>query len=110
MSDIFMLNDLVEHAHYHSEKYGDDFFTFFEKHYGALKTEHDNSTQEDSRHENLPFQHNNCHHLIAEVIIVEYEFYLKKSQVSYDTNPHFYYQDLYSFLERTSIFQPPQTA
>ena len=38
ISDVFMLTDLVEHAKFHSEEYGDDFFAFFDKHYGALKT------------------------------------------------------------------------
>lgn len=106
-----MLNDLVEHANYHSEEFGDDFFTFFEKHYGDLKTEHQkNDEKGKSQHENLPFQHNHCNHLLAEVIVLSYEFPLEKSVVSYTANPHFYYQDLYSFLERASIFQPPKIA
>jgi len=111
ISDIFLLNDLIEHAEYHSEEYGDDFFTFFEKHYGDLKAEHENSQKgEKSSHEKLPFQHNNCNHLVAEVIVVGYEFMLEKTVISYNANPHFYYQDLYSFLERTSVFQPPKIA
>lgn len=111
MSDFFMLNDLVEHAQFHSKEYGDDYFTFFEKHYGALKAEHLKSHKdENSQHEKLPFQHNNCNHLITEVVVLGYDFSLKKSVISYTTKPHFYYQDLYFFLERTSIFQPPQTA
>lgn len=111
MSDVFMLSDLVEHAQYHSEEYGDDFFTFMEKHYGELRAEHQNThSGEKSPHEKLPFQHNSCNHLVAEVIVMGYEFSLEKSVVSYNANPHFYYQDLYSFLERASIFQPPKIA
>lgn len=111
MSDIFMLKDLVEHANFHSKEYGDDYFTFFEKHYGNLKGEHQKKHQEEkSQHEKLPFQHNNCNHLIGEVIVFGYEFHLEKSTVSYTADPHFYYQDLYSFLERASIFQPPRLA
>lgn len=111
MADIFTLNDLVEHAKYHSEEYGDDFLTFFQKHYGELKAEHQKSNNEEkSQHEKLPFQHNNCIHLLAEVVVIDYEFPLEKSVVSYMVNPHFYYQDLYSFLERASIFQPPKIA
>ncbi|MGB3343912.1 MAG: hypothetical protein WBA61_08375 [Aequorivita sp.] len=111
VADIFMLTDLVEHVKYHSEEYGDDFLTFFQKHYGELKSEHQKSHKEEkSQHEKLPFQHNNCNHLLAEVIVGSYEFQLEKSIVSYTATPHFYYQDLYSFLERVSIFQPPQLA
>ena len=111
MSDIFMLTDLVEHAQFHSEEYGDDFFTFFEKHYGDLKAEHQKTHKEEkSQHEKLPFQHNSCNHLVADVIVIDYVFTLEKAVVSYTANPHFYYQDLYSFLERSSIFQPPKIA
>lgn len=112
VADILMLNKLVGHAQYHSEEYGDDFFTFFEKHYGDLKTEHQKKTknEEKSQHEQLPFQHLNCNHLIAEVVLAGFEFQLDKSVVSYTANPHFYYQDLYSSIERASIFQPPKIA
>ena len=111
IGDIFLLNELVEHAQYHSEEFGDDFFTFFEKHYGDLKAEHNkNHKEEKSQHEKLPFQHNNCNHLLAEGVMLGYEFPLEKSVVTYTANPHFYYQDLYSFLERVSIFQPPKIA
>ncbi len=111
LADVFMLKDLVEHVQFHSEEYGDDFFTFFEKHYGDLKTEHQNTHNgEKSPHEKLPFQHNNCNHLLAEVIMVGYQFPIEKSVGIYTANPHYYYQDLYSFLERASIFQPPKIA
>ena len=111
ISDIFMLTDLVEHANFHSEEYGDDFFTFFEKHYGDLKAEHQKIHQDEkSQHDKLPFQHNNCNHLLAEVIVIDYEFPLEKPAISSTSIPHFFYQDLYSYLERTSIFQPPQFA
>ena len=105
------MKDLVEHAKYHSEEFGDDFFTFFEKHYGDLKAEHQKNHQEEkSQHEKLPFQHNNCNHLVAEVVIPNYQLPLEKKVVSYTATPHFYYQDLYSYLERVSIFQPPKIA
>ena len=111
MADIFMLNDLVEHAQFHSEEYGDNFFTFFEKHYGDLKAEHQKTNQEEqSKHDKLPFQHNSCNHLMAEVIVIGYEFPLEKSVVTYSSKSHFFYQDLYSFHKRASIFQPPRIA
>lgn len=111
MSDVFMLSDLVEHAKLHSEEYGDDVFTFFEKHYGTLKKEHQKSHQgEKSPHEKLPFQHNNFGHLLPGAVAIDYAFHLNKSPVSFVASPHSYYLDLYSFLESTSIFQPPRTA
>ena len=111
MADIFLIQDLVEHAQYHSEEYGDDFLTFFEKHYGDLKSEHQTNHQEEqSQHEKLPFQHNCCNHLVAEVIIMDYKFTLEKTLVTYQDDPHFYYKNLYFFAERASIFQPPKIA
>ena len=111
MADIFMLKNLVEHAQLHFEESGDDFFTFFEKHYGDLKTEHQNGHNgEKSPHEKLPFQHIDCQHLLAEAVVRGYEFSIKKSVISYAANPHFYYQDFYSFLDKTTIFQPPRIA
>lgn len=108
IDDMFMLRDLTEHFKCHSEKYGDSVFDFFQKHYGSLQKEH--SKEEDSHHENLPFQHHNCQHLVAEVILVAYEFPFKKSVVNTMAKPHFFYKDLYSFLENSPIFQPPQLA
>lgn len=109
IADIFMLKDLVEHAQYHSEEFGDDFYTFFEKHYGDLKTEHQkNHQEENSQHKKLPFQHNN--HLLTEAVISGNGF-PQENEVVYNTaNPHFYYQDLYTYLERICIFRPPKIA
>lgn len=111
ITDVLLLNNLVEHAQYHSEEFGDDFYTFFEKHYGDLKAEHQKTQQEEkSQHEKLPFQHNHCNHLLADVIFTGFEFPLQKSIVCNTVDPHFFYQDLYSFLERAYIFQPPKIA
>lgn len=111
VSDVFMLTGFVEHAKFHSEEYGDDFFIFIEKHYGALKTEHHKTHQkEKSQHEKLPFQHNSFNHNLSEIVLINYEFALNRAISSFTTKHHFYYQDLYSFLERASIFQPPKIA
>lgn len=108
-SDILTLTDLMEHVKYHSEKYGDDFFTFFEKHYGNLKTEHQkNHKEEKSKHNKLPFQNNNFNHSLSEVVDTGYEFYLEKPIYTLTSIPHFCYQNFYSYLEKLSVFQPPQ--
>ena len=111
MSDIFMLTDLVEHAQFHSEEHGDNFFTFLDKHYGTLKAEHEKTSQEEShKHEKLPFQHKNCQHLVTEVTVINNTFSFEKSETYYPIKHQFYYKNLYTFLERSSIFQPPKTA
>lgn len=56
ISDLFHFSDLVEHYNYHSEEFGDDLFSFIEKHYGTLAQQHSNDEpQERQEHQNLPF-------------------------------------------------------
>lgn len=108
--DIIMLTDLVDHARFHSQEYGDDFFTFFEKHYGALKAEHERTHQEERpQHEKLPFQHYSFNQSLSEVVVFGHRFSLKKPFLSFIVEHHPYYQDLYFFLEKAPIFQPPKT-
>lgn len=111
ISDILMLSELVKHAKFHSDEYGDDLYTFFEKHYGELKAEHDATTQDEkSQHDKLPFQHHNCNHTLSEVLIIKYGYSLKRSVISVTHKHLFYYKNLYLFLEGTVIFQPPKLA
>lgn len=111
MNDLFLLGRLMEHAEYHSENYGDDFFTFFEKHYGALKAEHQKDHKEERQeHEELPFQHISCHHVLTEVVLAPFEINLQPSYLPVQKPHRFFYQNLYSSLEKTSLFQPPKSA
>lgn len=110
MEDMLLLGKLAEHARYHSENYGDDFLTFFNKHYGNLRTEHSDDSHEKSEHEKLPFQHHSCNHAIAEVILTEYECPVEKPIGTVFSKPNFFYKNLYNSLEKVSIFQPPKFA
>lgn len=111
MQDIFLLERLVQHAEYHSENYGDDFFTFYEKHYGSLKTEHQkNHKEEDQEHQELPFQHTSCHHVLNDVVFAPFEIPILKAEINTQRLHTFHYQNLYSSLEKVSIFQPPKFA
>jgi hypothetical protein len=111
MNDLFLLGRLIEHAEYHSENYGEDFLTFFEKHYGVLKAEHQKKHKEEQQeHEELPFQHLSCHHLLTDVVITPFDLDLKRAEVAIQKQHRFFYQNLYSSLEKVSIFQPPKAA
>lgn len=111
MTDILLLGRFVEHAEYHSENYGDDFFTFFEKHYGSLKAEHQKyHNEEKQEHEELPFQHISCHHAMTDVVLMPFEIPVLKGETYIPHSHTFYYQNLYSSLEKVSIFQPPKFA
>ncbi|MGO3184557.1 MAG: hypothetical protein ACTIJ9_17140 [Aequorivita sp.] len=111
IQDMFLLGKLVQHAQHHSENHGDDFFTFMQKHYGSLKAEHEKNDNEDKHdHEKLPFQHISCHHTIADIVMVPFAIPSLKREISKNRTHTFHYQNLYSSLEKVSIFQPPQFA
>ena len=57
LNDLVEIDALIEHYGYHNKTYGDTFLEFVSKHYGELKTEHNQKHQEEqSDHEKLPFQ------------------------------------------------------
>jgi hypothetical protein len=35
VSDLVQMDELLEHARYHKQQFGDDFISFISKHYGA---------------------------------------------------------------------------
>ncbi|WP_139855681.1 hypothetical protein [Aequorivita sinensis] len=105
IQDIFLIGKLVQHAEYHSENYGDDFFTFVQKHYGIEKENH-----QEPEHEELPFQHISCQHVLTDVVIISLDITLPKVEINIPQSHKFYYQNLYSSLEKISIFQPPKFA
>lgn len=109
VSDFFMLKDLIEHVEFHSKEYGDDFFTFYDKHYGSLKAEH---KEQDSKeqHESLPFQHTSSHQLLIEGVLSCNEIHINKTTFVSTTKPNLSYENNYYFLKSTSIFQPPKHA
>ena len=108
LRDVLKLQNLIEHIEFHESAYGDDIFSFFSKHYGNKMEEHQEQRDDSSDHQKLPFHHKICldsgHFFIFDTNIVKLELLVapnvKKSVFTYD--------DLYSFLENTDIFQPPR--
>ncbi|MCJ7465670.1 MAG: hypothetical protein MUO53_03140 [Maribacter sp.] len=112
LGDILELDDLIEHAQFHAEAYGDNFFVFISKHYGELKAEHSQKHQEERKdHERLPFQHQ-CHMVsfsafvlnqeVIEAIETDYSFLHKAA--------NFFYLATYHSLAGDTILQPPRCA
>lgn len=111
MEDISRIDSLVEHARFHSENYGDNFLLFLSKHYGDLQAEHENEHQEEkSPHEELPFQHQSCVPLMADLACFSNNFTPLKTLVVTDTVLNFRYLENYAFISKFDIFQPPRTA
>ncbi len=110
ISDLIDLSELIEHAKFHSEKYGDNLLVFISKHYGELEADHNKKHQEEKQeHEELPFQHQPHMTLLSAFMI--------KDLQTYQINPvddraasiaNFFYQASYSNCEQEGPFQPPR--
>ena len=112
VSDLMQLDELLEHAKYHQQEFGDSFLTFLSKHYGDQKMEHQRDHREEQPdHEQLPFQQ------IPQQISGHTHFYvpgrllwasLPENRESQSHNFHYLSgsPDVYS----DGIFQPPRLA
>ena len=105
---VVNIYDLLEHASYHQETYGDTFFEFLVEHYTENTINHDEDHEE---HDNLPFKHDsqNCHHTISIFTLNFNNFEIKPNQ-EIEHKAQFFYKDLYAFLNKPSVFQPPKQA
>jgi hypothetical protein len=111
-SDILQLDELMEHAQFHKQEYGDSFFVFLSKHYGELKEEHTKNHQEEQHeHEQLPFQcHGHNTSILAFFDIGLHESFDDNMGISISTEANFHYLNLYASLNETELLQPPKHA
>lgn len=110
-SDMVQLDELLEHARYHEQQFGDNFITFLSKHYGEQKEDHNRQhSEEKEQHEQLPFQH-------SPQLCGTYTFIAKQSVPELEVFPEisegkavFHYLPLGSASYESGIFQPPRRA
>lgn len=111
IGDIVDFDELIEHAKFHNEHYGDNFIVFLSKHYGELKAEHNKEHQEEKeQHEQLPFQ--NQGHSVS-----LYAFVLNPQpepcmvlEVGIFGSANYFYRATYHSLDPEGPFQPPRQA
>ena len=112
LADLAQFDELMEHARYHQQQFGDNFLTFLSKHYGDQKEEHSQKHREEMpQHEQLPFQH--LAHMVAAPA-----FLLRQPVFDLATPPDltgdgpapFYYFRPGSAGFKSGIFQPPRQA
>ena len=109
VSDMFELQVLINHLEQHQSSFGDDLFTFFDKHYGDLRQEHDQEEHKgSSEHENLPFKHKVCQFNMGVLINTVNSPERNTEPVPSTIVKNFHYLNNYSFLDQSDIFQPPQ--
>ncbi|MDG1571263.1 hypothetical protein OZ410_02985 [Robiginitalea sp. M366] len=112
LPDLAQLDDLLEHARYHKETFGDNFLTFVSKHYGDQKADHSQKHQEEQeQHDQLPFQHA-LHAGACPVFLMKNPGFVLTPQEDPDTESlrNFYYLLTGSAGYQTGIFQPPRQA
>lgn len=112
MSDLLKLDDLIAHAKYHSETYGDSLLVFLSKHYGELKKEHlEHGHENPNDHEQLPFHHHSCSHHSGPIFVVDgFQVALDKFVSERSQTRQFYYKEPSSATYLEGIFQPPKHA
>lgn len=111
LGDLAHIDDLLEHAELHSEKYGDNFIVFISKHYGELQEKHSQDHQEEQKeHEELPFTNHCCTHVFTAYVVSKIQLSNLKTGPVADFTANFYYLDNYSTFEKSDIFQPPKQA
>jgi hypothetical protein len=109
IDDIIQFDELLEHANFHAEKYGDNLLVFISKHYGELKEQHSKDHQEEQRdHEKLPFQnHCSCSSIAAVMYDTALSDLIPLQIMDFGT-ADFYYQAPVSSLHAKGLLQPPQ--
>tara|TARA_Y100000815_G_C13203283_1_gene447610 strand:- start:71 stop:481 length:411 start_codon:yes stop_codon:yes gene_type:complete len=111
-NDLVVLDELITHAKFHAEAYGDNFFVFLSKHYGELKSEHSQKHQEEQKdHEKLPFQQHSQFNNLPSVITADFENYdAREQQPIAEEDDNFFYINSYHSLTLGAPFQPPRLA
>lgn len=111
LPDLLRVDDLLEHASFHADTYGDSFAIFLSKHYGELKDQHNKEHQEEEKeHEKLPFNHQACAHSFTGFVLTNSSFDTLKFSVASVKTPIFFYENSYSSPGESGIFQPPRIA
>ena len=108
-AELEKLDDLLAHAQFHKERYGDDFAEFIDKHYGNQKAEHNREHQEEERdHQNLPLNHSNP--LVLQPVFMPDPLMtdIRAALFPELEKEHFFYGQFYTSLIVTEILQPPQ--
>jgi hypothetical protein len=110
LEDILNVKEFFEHAQLHKQKHNDSFLSFISKHYGDLKETHKKEHQEEEKnHEHSPINHNCSSQLPVDLAFEVYQIHIPKISLEIESQPNFYYKDLFSTFEKEKIFQPPRS-
>jgi len=109
IGEFVEMDELIEHARFHSEEYGDNFLVFLSKHYGELKNEHSEQHQEEQQeHEELPFQQQIHSSTLSAFVIHDQDISTINPNYTVQTSRNYFYRDSHSFFIEKGLFQPPR--
>ena len=108
--DLVQLDELMEHARFHRQQYGDSFLTFLAKHYGDQKEDHDREQwEEQHEHEQLPFQQHLQQLLGHTHYFLAHNFIWNSLPDYQESQMHLFYYHLRSpRIFEDGVFQPPR--
>ena len=108
--DLVQLDELIEHAQFHKEEYGDNFLVFLSKHYGELKAEHSEKHQEEApEHEQLPLNQQLSPLLVLSPFIIDHQLHADLTiDFSIGNENLFHYSFSNSSLFSLGVFEPPR--
>ena len=111
MTDLLELDELATHYRFHAEEYGDNFLVFLSKHYGELKTEHEQNHQEEEKeHQKLPFKHQ-CPSVLPLVFVPNSILESPSAiEASLGAASNFHYAIAYTSRSVDGPFHPPKRA
>lgn len=108
-SDIVQIDELIEHAQFHNEQYGDNFLLFISKHYGELEADHEKEHQEEKEdHEELPLKHQSHVASATYFVLDDFKQDIKTPEFSEFQAPNSHYRIHSSSLHSEGFFQPPR--
>ena len=108
LGDVLQFDELIGHARFHKEQYGDSFASFLIKHYGDQQAAHMNDrSNEREDHQKLPFQHgfNHLNCPVALLVDIEFEFRVTEYKTNSKDN---YFHKLHGDLLVFQALQPPR--
>lgn len=108
--DMAKVSALIAHIEFHQKEYGDGLLSFISKHYGTEKSSHKNEPKDAEEHHKLPFNHHRCLDSGHVFVMSIEKISLVLPTENLASTALFFYQNSYSFLEHSDVFQPPKRA
>ena len=108
-SDFNRIDAMMRHLQRHEKDFGDNLFSFLDKHYGLQKDQHDKDGKHGTEdHEELPFKHKMCQISTTVQVVLPTLLGIDHLSPSIRKEAHHFVKTQYSFLDQHEIFQPPR--